>query len=55
MRCHHLGQVYIAAIHLTTEQLIEAAKQADRLSVREDQGAWRPVCDGFAKQCPDLN
>lgn len=50
MYCHHLGQVYIAAIHQTTEQLIEIAKQADR----PDQGAWRPVADGFAKECPDL-
>lgn len=54
MHCHHLGQVYIAAIHHTTEQLIEIAKQADRLSQRPDQGAWRPVANGFAKECPDL-
>ena len=54
MHCHHLGQVYIAAIRHTTEQLIEIAKQADRLSERPDQGAWRPVADGFAKDCPDL-
>jgi hypothetical protein len=54
MHCHHLGQVYIAAIHHTTEQLIEIAKEADRLSRRPDQGAWRPVAQGFAKECPDL-
>ena len=54
MHCHHLGQVYIAAIHHTTEQLIEIAKQADRLSQRPDQGAWRPVANGFAKECPEL-
>lgn len=36
------------------EQLIEAAKQADRLSRRPDQGAWRPVSAGSAKQCPDM-
>ena len=27
MHCHHLGHVYIAAIHHTTEQLIEIAEQ----------------------------
>jgi hypothetical protein len=54
MHCHHLGQVYIAAIHHTAEQLIEIAKQADRLSERPDQGAWRPVAPGFAKECPDI-
>jgi len=54
MHCHHLGQVYIAAIHHTTEQLIEITKEADRLSERPDQGAWRPVANGFAKECPDL-
>jgi hypothetical protein len=54
MHCHHLGQVYVEAIRLTTGQLIEAAKQADRLSERRNQGAWRPGSDGFAKECPDL-
>lgn len=54
IHCHHLGQVYIAAIHHTTEQLIEIAKQADRLTERSNQGAWQPVSDGFAKECPDL-
>jgi len=54
MHCHHLGRVYVAAIPLTTTQLIEAAKQADRLSARPDQGVWRPVAQGFAKECPDL-
>ncbi len=54
VHCHHLGRVYVAAIRLTTDQLIMAARQADRLSVREDQGAWRPVSNGFVKECPDL-
>ena len=54
MHCHHLGRVYIAAIRHTTEQLIEIAKQADQLSQRSNHGAWRPVADGFAKECPDL-
>jgi hypothetical protein len=54
MHCHHLGQIYIAAIHHTTEQLIEIAKQADRLSGRPDRGAWHSASDGFAKECPDL-
>lgn len=54
IHCHHLGRVYMAAIPLTTAQLVEAGKQADRLSARPDQGAWRPVSQGFAKECPDL-
>jgi hypothetical protein len=52
--CHHLGQVYVAAVSHSTGQLIEIAKHADRLSQRPDQGAWRPVANGFAKECPDL-
>lgn len=54
IHCRHLGQVYTAAIRLTTEQLIESSEQADRLSRRPDQGAWRPVSEGFAAECPDL-
>ena len=54
MHCHHLGQVFVAAIGLTTGQLIEVAKQADQLSGRANQGAWRPVSEGFATECPDL-
>jgi hypothetical protein len=51
--CHHLGRVFVAAVRLTTDQLIEAAEHADRLSLRPDQGAWRPVSYGFATECPD--
>jgi hypothetical protein len=54
MHCHHLGQVYVAAIRLTAGQLIEVAEQADRLSDRPDQGAWQPFSPGFGKECPDL-
>jgi hypothetical protein len=54
MHCHHVGQIYMAAIPLTTGQLIKAAKEADRLSARPDQGAWRPASEGFAAECPDL-
>jgi hypothetical protein len=54
VHCHHLGRVYMEAIRLTAGQLIEVAKQADRLSERPNQGAWRPVSAGFAKECPDL-
>jgi len=54
MHCHRLGQVYMQAIRLTTTQLIEVIEQADRLSERLNQGAWRPVGSGFAKECPDL-
>lgn len=52
VHCHHLGQVFVAAIGLTTGQLAEAARQADRLSGRVSQGAWRPVAQGFARECP---
>jgi len=54
MHCHHLGRVYVEAIGLTTGQLIDAARQADRLSERPDQGVWRPEAPGFAKECPEL-
>lgn len=54
MHCHHLGQVFVAAIGLTAGQLAEAARQADRLSGRVSQGAWRPVSQGSARECPDL-
>ncbi len=54
MHCHHLGQVYVEAIRMTTAQLIEVIRQADQLSERPDQGAWRPVAPGFAAECPDL-
>jgi len=55
MHCHHLGQVYMAAIRLTTEQLITATKQADHLSARQEEGAWRPGSGGFFKECPELD
>lgn len=54
MHCHHLGQLYVEAIRLTEGQLIEVAEQADRLSERPEQGAWRPVGQGFAMECPEL-
>ncbi len=54
LHCHHLGRVFAAAVPLTTAQLIETAKEADRLSVREDRGAWQPVSQGFAEECPDF-
>ncbi|MGW9212310.1 hypothetical protein ACWGR4_35770 [Embleya sp. NPDC055664] len=40
--CHHVGRVYVAAIPLTTAQLVRAAEEADRLSGRIDQGVWKP-------------
>jgi hypothetical protein len=54
VHCHHLGRVFTAAVPLTTAQLIETAKEADRLSVRADHGAWQPVSQGFAGECPDF-
>lgn len=49
--CHHMGQIYVAAIRLTTEQLVQAGDEADRLSGRP-QGAWRPVAR-LGRECPD--
>jgi hypothetical protein len=54
VHCHHLGRVLAAAVPLTTAQLIETAMEADRLSAREDHGAWQPVSQGFAAECPDF-
>ncbi|MHA6762662.1 hypothetical protein [Streptacidiphilus sp. PAMC 29251] len=53
IHCHHLGRIFMAAVPLATEQLIEAVRAADRLDVRQDQGVWRPVAPGFAEECPD--
>ncbi|MFJ8104819.1 hypothetical protein [Streptomyces sp. NPDC096132] len=50
--CHHVGRVYLAAIPLTTAQLVRAAAEADRLSGREDRGAWRPAAQQV-DDCPD--
>lgn len=55
LHCHHLGRVFTAAVPLTTAQLIESAQEADRLNVREDRGAWQPVSQGFAEECPDIS
>jgi hypothetical protein len=54
LHCRHLGRVFAAAVPLTTEQLIQIAEEADRLSVRESHGAWQPVSQGFAADCPDF-
>ncbi|MEO3826639.1 hypothetical protein [Actinomadura sp. B10D3] len=50
--CRHVGRVYAAAIPLTTDQLKQAATEADRLSGRIDHGAWRPVATEI-DDCPD--
>ena len=50
--CHHFGRVYMAAIPLTTPQLIQAAVEADRLSRRTDHGAWQPW-NAETDACPD--
>ncbi|MGP4026443.1 hypothetical protein [Actinomadura sp. 3N407] len=47
MFCHHVGAVFLAAVPRTTEQLVRAARKADRLSAREDHGAWQPVSEGI--------
>ncbi|MFD4974265.1 hypothetical protein [Streptomyces sp. NPDC058424] len=54
LHCRHLGRLFAAAVPLTTAQLIDTAEEADRLSVREDHGAWQPVSQGFAEECPDF-
>ncbi|GAA2417331.1 hypothetical protein GCM10010191_29880 [Actinomadura vinacea] len=41
--CRHVGKVYVAAIPLTSEQLVQAVVEADRLSGRIDEGSWQPV------------
>lgn len=50
--CRHAGRVYVAAIPLSTVQLMQAAAEADRLSGRNNQGAWRPVATP-PDPCPD--
>ncbi|WP_158230469.1 hypothetical protein [Pseudofrankia asymbiotica] len=50
--CRHVGLVYMAAVPLGTDQLIEAALEADRSSARIDRGAWQPV-NYFRDPCPD--
>jgi hypothetical protein len=50
--CRHVGLVYLAAVPLGTEQLIQAAREADRLSARVDRGVWKPV-NYFRDPCPD--
>ncbi|MGC4887838.1 hypothetical protein [Micromonospora sp. DT227] len=52
MFCHHVGAVFLAAVPRTTDQLVRAAREADRLSAREDHGAWQPVSEGIY-DCPD--
>ncbi|MEY9873115.1 hypothetical protein ABH931_002596 [Streptacidiphilus sp. MAP12-33] len=53
MHCRHLGRVLTAAIPLTTDQLVQAGRHADRLNPPTNRGAWRPVAEGFVAQCPD--
>ncbi len=52
MFCHHVGEVFVAAVPRTTGQLVRAAREADRLSARVDHGAWQPVSQGVF-DCPD--
>ena len=50
--CHHYGRVYLAAVPLTSDQLVQALWEADRLSGRVDHGAWQPVVTTRV-DCPD--
>ncbi|MEU7867119.1 hypothetical protein [Dactylosporangium sp. NPDC049140] len=52
MFCHHVGAVFLAAVPRTTEQLVRAAREADRLSARVDHGIFHPVSQGIY-DCPD--
>ncbi|MEU8003538.1 hypothetical protein AB0B66_20465 [Catellatospora sp. NPDC049111] len=49
--CRHVGAVFLAAVPRTTRQLVLAAREADRLSAREEQGWWQPVSYGV-DACP---
>jgi hypothetical protein len=51
--CRHLGEVFVAATPCTTEQLVLAAREADRLSQRKNHGAWHPASEGI-DDCPDV-
>jgi len=51
--CRHVGKVYVAAIPLTSEQLFQAAIEADRLSSREHHGAWKPF-NSQPDPCPGI-
>ncbi|MFI6903949.1 hypothetical protein ACIBKY_21985 [Nonomuraea sp. NPDC050394] len=57
--CRHVGKVYVAAIPLTTEHLIDACAEADRVSGRRYTGAWQPWagprCPDEARQAPGEN
>jgi hypothetical protein len=50
--CRHVGKVYTATVPLTSGQMFQAAVEADRLSGREDHGAWKPWNPG-PDPCPD--
>ncbi|MDX3539301.1 hypothetical protein PV721_34255 [Streptomyces sp. MB09-01] len=52
--CRHVGRVFTAAVPLTTAQLIECTREADRLSARENHGVWQPVSQGSVAECPDF-
>ncbi|MCG6500038.1 hypothetical protein [Kitasatospora sp. A2-31] len=52
--CRHVGRLFVAAVPLTTAQLIETTEEANRLSARENHGAWQPVSEGFVAECPDF-
>lgn len=47
--CHHFGAVYVAAIPLTTDQVIQALPEAGRVH----HGVWRPVVNSGHTDCPD--
>ena len=52
MFCHHVGAVFLAAVPRTTEQLVLAADEADRLSGRVDRDGCRLMSTGI-DDCPE--
>ena len=50
--CRHVGAVFLAAVPRTTEQLVHATHEADRLNRRVDRGGCQLMSTGI-DGCPD--
>ncbi|MEU8840386.1 hypothetical protein AB0D97_14830 [Streptomyces roseus] len=53
--CRHVGRVFEAAVPLVASQVVECAREAERLSARVSPDAWQPVSQGFVGECPDFS
>ncbi|KMO95015.1 hypothetical protein ACS04_25985 [Streptomyces roseus] len=53
--CRHVGRVFQAAVPLAASQVVECAREAERLSACVSPDAWQPVAQGFARECPDFS